>query len=162
MQPGRLHAGVAPACGRQGPASVDNHPGVEYGGSGSRHPTPGIPHLTEVCVVDCSSDAVASTTFGICSSRPCFSNVCSPWRSCMQCLISARRSNGTKDPRSSVPEIWAQAMSDKRRISAWEPKSGIFAARMPGTTDQCHPPSIQRLLYPARSHWVPLFSWVGA
>lgn len=53
---------MAPACGRQGAASVDNHPGVEYGGSGSRHPTPGIPHLTELCLDDCSSDAVASTT----------------------------------------------------------------------------------------------------
>lgn len=41
---------MAPACGRQGAASVDSHPGVEYGGSGSRHPTPDIPHLTEVCV----------------------------------------------------------------------------------------------------------------
>lgn len=39
---------MAPACGRQGAASVDNHPGVELEGVGqpSSH-TPGSPHLAE-------------------------------------------------------------------------------------------------------------------
>lgn len=162
MQPGRLQAGVAPACGRQGAASVDSHPGVESGVVGQPSSHTGHPSSDGIAVANCSHHVAASTTFGGggCLSRRCFSNVCSPCRSYMQCLILVICSNGARanvvasqrpGPKSH------DARTQQTTTLRLKPEFGIFAGLMSGTTDQCHPPF--RLLYPAHSHWVSVLVW---